>query len=253
MTTYREMVYMVLDQIKASSDDFYYNEDHIIYLLDKYRAFLLKQKYAQIKKQVSQSNFQNIIITKKTKNKIPNILNIALPQYESKDNTKYNYCTPNRFEYVGISDCNKKSNYFTLKLCGDNLQLLTSTGNKNTNTFCSEFEVPDVQNCIDTIDDHTVKNKLIKDRELPLVENYLTAVFESPKVVYQLENEDVLDKTFPLEEALISPLLEMVNKDLSSSFLKPQDTKNDGKDDLGDLNRFMYQNSKSELQKQLYG
>jgi hypothetical protein len=42
MTTYRELVYMVLDELKAKSDDFYYTEDHIIFLLDKYRAFLLK-------------------------------------------------------------------------------------------------------------------------------------------------------------------------------------------------------------------
>jgi hypothetical protein len=41
MNTYRELVYMVLDEIKGLSDDFSYTEDHIIYLLEKYRAFIL--------------------------------------------------------------------------------------------------------------------------------------------------------------------------------------------------------------------
>jgi hypothetical protein len=60
MTTYRELVYMVLDELKAKSDDFYYTEDHIIFLLEKYRAFLLKQKYRTPKSVVLNSNFMTI-------------------------------------------------------------------------------------------------------------------------------------------------------------------------------------------------
>jgi hypothetical protein len=58
---------------------------------------------------------------------------------------------------------------------------------------------------------------------------------------------------FPMEESLISPLLEMTVKDLTSAVLKPEDNNNNGKDDLGDLNKYMYLNTKSDLQKQLYG
>jgi hypothetical protein len=45
----------------------------------------------------------------------------------------------------------------------------------------------------------------------------------------------------------------MVVKDLMSASLRPEDNTNNGKDDLGDLNKFMYNNSKSDLQKQIYG
>ena len=38
MNTYREIVYMCLDQVKLISDDAYYTQDHIIFLADKYRA-----------------------------------------------------------------------------------------------------------------------------------------------------------------------------------------------------------------------
>ena len=35
MSTYRELVYLVLDELKGTSDDFTYTEDHIIFLLNK--------------------------------------------------------------------------------------------------------------------------------------------------------------------------------------------------------------------------
>lgn len=57
MSTYRQLTYLVLDEIKGVSDDFTYTEDHIIFLLDKYRAFLLKQRYSDIKKQMPESNY----------------------------------------------------------------------------------------------------------------------------------------------------------------------------------------------------
>ena len=57
MSTYRQLTYLVLDEIKGFSDDFTYTEDHIIFLLDKYRAFILKQRYSDIKKQIPESNY----------------------------------------------------------------------------------------------------------------------------------------------------------------------------------------------------
>ena len=39
---YREAIYMVLDEIKSISDDSLITEDHVIFLLNKYRTFLLK-------------------------------------------------------------------------------------------------------------------------------------------------------------------------------------------------------------------
>lgn len=50
MATYREIVYMVLDELKINSDDKYFEEEHVMFLMDKYRAFLLKQRYSDIKK-----------------------------------------------------------------------------------------------------------------------------------------------------------------------------------------------------------
>ena len=62
MSTYRELVYLVLDELKGTSDDFTYTEEHIMFLLSKYRAFLLKQKYNDIKKQIPESNYQTLCL-----------------------------------------------------------------------------------------------------------------------------------------------------------------------------------------------
>ena len=45
MATYGEMTYMCLDVLKEHSDDAYYTEEHIMFLLKKIRALLLNKKY----------------------------------------------------------------------------------------------------------------------------------------------------------------------------------------------------------------
>ena len=50
MNTWREIVYMCIDELKLLSDDSYYTEDHLIFLISKFRTFILKQRYSDIKK-----------------------------------------------------------------------------------------------------------------------------------------------------------------------------------------------------------
>lgn len=61
--TYAEVVYMILDELKLSSDDSYFNEYHVLMLADKYRAMILKQRYKDIRKQVPYSNYQEVMFT----------------------------------------------------------------------------------------------------------------------------------------------------------------------------------------------
>ena len=63
--TYAEVVYMILDELKLSSDDSYFNEYHVLTLADKYRAMILKQRYKDIRKQVPYSNYQEIMFNVK--------------------------------------------------------------------------------------------------------------------------------------------------------------------------------------------
>lgn len=234
MTTYRELVYMVLDELKAKSDDFYYTEDHIIFLLEKYRAFLLKQKYRTPKSVVLNSNYMyikfkdcpvknNIIKTEFNYEIIP----ISNPKgiiYIPSIDTEYilQYCIEDRRHFLRQSQFLKNINYFYFF---DNTLILD------------------------------INEKFFKKLLGTEIDVNIKAVFESPSKVYQSldVSTDILEKVFPLEESLISPLLEMVVKDLTSAMFKPEDDVNNGKDETGDLNKFMYQNSKSDLQKQIYG
>jgi hypothetical protein len=39
---WKELVYIVLDELKLVSDDSTFTEDHVMFTLNKYRAFVLK-------------------------------------------------------------------------------------------------------------------------------------------------------------------------------------------------------------------
>ena len=64
--TYKEIVYACLDILKMTSDDSLYTEDHIIFLANKARAMLLKQRYSDVKKQIPESNYQTICLDTET-------------------------------------------------------------------------------------------------------------------------------------------------------------------------------------------
>ena len=113
--TYRELVYMCLDEIKLASDDSYITEDHILYLISKYRAFLLRQKYEKTNMPASISNYQKIKVQKE--DIIPNILGIAKPKVyvgEGAAKVSYTFVTPHRFDFVGNNRILKPVSFCTL-------------------------------------------------------------------------------------------------------------------------------------------
>lgn len=86
----------------------------------------------------------------------------------------------------------------------------------------------------------------------------MTGIFEDAESAAKLQcgNEgeeacDVLDTPFPLEEGLVTSLIEMAVKFLSGSIYKPKDTTNSASDDLSEIASFLRQNLKSPMQKQI--
>ena len=72
----------------------------------------------------------------------------------------------------------------------------------------------------------------------------VTGIFEDIQNASQLECgdnnskcQDILDKTLPLEEALVQPLIEIVVKQLGPSVDLPQDQENNAQDDLAKNNK----------------
>lgn len=86
----------------------------------------------------------------------------------------------------------------------------------------------------------------------------MNGIFEDAEAAAKLQCEsqdentcDVLDTQFPLEEGLVTILIETAVKFLSGSIYKPKDPDNDASDNLSELVSFLRQNLKSPMQKQI--
>ena len=231
MSTYKELVYMVLDELKLASDDSFFTEDHVIFLLNKYRAFILKQRYADIRKQIPDSNYSTVEVNLdlvmydpsiggihlKSTSKIPDMLNIGVTSVHPINYfcDSVTYISKNRMRYVGSNMYLKNIIYASLGV--DNHLYLKSS------------------------------NPQFKHLE----KVHITGIFENPTELLS-ENDAVMDAKFPLEEALIPPVIELIVKELSSGILRPEDTENNAADDLGKLSNFLARNVKSDLSKKIF-
>lgn len=196
--TYRELVYMCLDEIKLASDDSYITEDHILFLISKYRAFLLRQKYDKTVIPVAESNYQKIKVQKNSI--VPDVMGIAKPRvYVGTGATKvsYTFVTPHRFEFVSNNRILKPISYCTIN---DENKL--------------EFKA--------TPDSNTDIN--------------LYAVFEDCVKASEFNSsEDILDEICPIESELVSGVQELVVKDALGIAYRPTDFINNASDDLSKI------------------
>lgn len=235
MTTYREAIYMCLDLVKGANDDFTYTEEHIAYLLDKYRALLLKQHYGNDpKKHVPYSNYQtiDIVVNKdnpnslyfKSEEPIPTLMFLGIPRITTEDyyNINFEFVSRERLPFVGKNKFIKNTCYTAV--------------NESGFLCVKPYETMPIS------EDEGITVKL-------------TAIFENPReVAYNnsiLEGIDVLDSFIPIEETLVSTLIEVVVKVLSASMFKPEDQMNNDRDDLSSIHSFLASNVKSDLVKQM--
>lgn len=237
---WREAIYMVLDEIKGSSDDFTYTKEHIAFLLGKYRALLLKQRYSDIRRQIPESNYQTICLDLievpaisgevceggsylRSKDKIPVTLMIGNPRVYPIDyyQGEIAYISRDRMRYVGYNKWMKNIIYCSIA------------------------------------PDGYLYFKSWNPQYLYLEKVRFSAIFEDAEKMSELSCDnsddtcDLLDKEFPIEEPLIPELIQMVVKELRSASYTPEDDENNAKDDFATLADFVRRNSKSSLAKQL--
>jgi hypothetical protein len=223
MAKYKEIVSMVLDELKITSDDSIFTEEHIIFLAGRYRSFLLKQRYySDIKKQIPESNYQTICLDLTTGevveglpceggyylrslDDVPALLPIGNPRVGLPDSIfkgDIAYISPDRLRYVG----NNKwmDNIIYASIAGRKLVL------KSNNPQYLYLEKATVR-----------------------------GIFENAEEASELECDnqdskkcDILDRDFPMEDALIAPLIELIIKELSPSIAAPEDKENNANDDL---------------------
>ena len=226
MSTYKELVYMCLDELKLYSDDALYTEEHIMFLLGKYRTFLIKQRYSDVKKQIPESNYQTICLDLievpaisgepceggsylRSKEKVPFLMKIGNPKVYPVDyyQGEITYVSRERMRYVGYNKYLKNIIYASL-------------GPDNYLYF-----------------------KSFNPQYLYLEKARMTGIFEDPQAASELQCSDengnivcdVLDRTFPIEDALIPPMVELVVKELLGAEYRPADEINDAKDNLSNV------------------
>lgn len=264
MNTYRELVYMVLDEIKGLSDDFSFTEDHIIYLLEKYRAFILNTDKNEMAKN-NRANYQTLIIPieedyniegyddnidnyktfYKSKFPIPNIINNRKPKLYLNNyyNDSVDFISPERMKYVGYNKYLKRFKYSSIS--PDNYLHLVAWGTIETIPI---FEVQNSSGTSNYTFDDTFNGKELQSLKL-------WAVFQSPKEIIELmnPNAEILEEEFPMDNSLVGLLIQYVIKELLGASYRPEDGTNNATDDLANLAAYIARNAKSRLSKQING
>lgn len=226
MTTYREIIFACLDLIKASSDDTYINEDHVMFLISKYRNLLIKQWYKDVRKgEIPESYYQTICMDLiqvpaisgvpceggtylRSKEKIPFLLTLVTPKVYIEDYYEGDiaFVSRERMKYVGYNRW--LSNIIYASIGPDNYMYFKS--------FNPQY--------------------------LHLEKARITGIFEDPEKAAEMacdkeDNKvcDPWDTPIAMEEAMVPAIIELVVKDILGANYRPIDTQNNSADDMPKL------------------
>lgn len=241
MATYREITFLILDEIKASNGDSNITEEHVIFLANQYRLFLLDQKKLKYgESALSFANEQTICIDLEKADAIPGLEYCndvylrsvqEIPEIVSQDTVKVSlvdlfnimtaFVSKERFKYVGYNKYLRNIIYCTLG--PDNHLYFNSTN--------PQF-------------------KYLKKAQV-------TGIFEDAQKAADLSCDkagtkcDIMDMEFPLEASLIPQMVELIVKELLGVNYRPKDDVNNSTDDLSDIVSFVRRNMKSGIAKQI--
>lgn len=226
--TVREITFMCLDLAKAnSSDDSFWTEDHVIFLLKKYRSFLIKKEQEKQKATTdiaSEFEYQQICLDLekvpaidgepctggyylRTTKKIPKILEDNQPRVYPVDfyqGINISYIPRDRMRYVGTNKFLQNIIYVSL---GPDLHLYLNSSNPQF-LYLKKLRMSAV---FEDFDD---------------ISCYLCDDGGNSKAC------DVLDEVFPIREYLVPTLMELVVKELTTAKYQPVDDKNNARDDM---------------------
>ena len=223
MATYRQLAYMIADFSKSIADDTIVNIDHIIFLMSRYRTFILNNAFANVKKALSDSNYQTICIPLNNKacynedfcgkeeilrsvDKVPLTMVIGSKTINPPAGFMYGnltYVPTNRFRYAGNNSFLKNFIYVTI---GPDRHIYLKSANE----------------------DFAYLQKVV-----------FTAVFEDIEKASMMECDcdgecsdkcELLDKKFPLDDAYMITLMQLCIKDITGALWKPKDDENDSAD-----------------------
>lgn len=257
MTTYGQMIYYCLDAIKAFSDDASVTEDHIMFLINKYRAAVIKQVYdskTSASTELSADNYQLIPIDK---------LMLVRP-----DDLEMNIYSDDGLDYIiNNSTTHYKSNYKYSRdvtiptiVSGCIPKVYITDLFKSIATYVSNerFEYTGWHKYLNNFIYATIgtdRHLYLKSGNVERLEKVskvnLYAIFENPSDVYALTNpdDDIYDCGVPIDEALAPTVMAYVVKDVLGMFYRPFDKYNNAMDDIADLATYIRSNMKQSYVK----
>lgn len=220
--TFRQVAYIISDFSKTVSDDSMVTLDHTIFLISKYRNYILNQYYSSNKKPLSDANYQTICIplerqnmsfcgsisVLKSKEKVPYTLTFGKKHIYPPAGFMYGniqFVNNTKFKYIGFSKFMGSTIYATIG--PDRYLYLRANGT-----------------------DFLLLRKAI-----------MTALFTDIEDAAKLEcstdgecNDgcDVLDRYFPLDDSYMPLLLKMAIQDIVGAAWRPKDNENNATDDL---------------------
>jgi hypothetical protein len=220
---------MCLDLLRERSDDSFYTEEHILFLVSKMRALLLERKYKATRNSsytmMSEANRQQICLDLepaellpngceglwlKSTAKVPDSLSMSEPRVSVVNDLLHsvvNYIPAERMPYVGHNKW---------------LQNIIYAARSN--------------------DGYLYLNS-VNPQFINLEKIQMSGIFRDPEEAakYSCDSNgesqtcDVMDMEFPLEDALIPQCIEMVVQELAGPRYAPEDNVNNDKDDLAGL------------------
>ena len=243
MSTYREAVYSVLDELKIISDDSLWETDHVVFMLNKYRALLIKQRYGDRKKEIPNQFYQRLNVNFdpnfdtgylfQSLKKLPYLTDtngLWISSYAHFDGIKtfnLNFINPKRFKSVGYNKWLKNQIYLTLDL--DNYMYIKYPGDSSMYTT---FLVDNEGNyLIDESSQFYLVQEILKEEALKY-----DAILDNPMDIIafnEMDLEDPLDLEFPVDQSLLQTILDLAIKELGMANQQGRDVANNAFDDSG--------------------
>ena len=219
--TLSELVFMCMDEVKLNSDDSFYTEDHVVFLLNKYRSFVLKKELEKENKQLSSANSQTICLDLIEVRDEDNPCGESMLRTEQPIPSLVNDCKVSLYPV----------NYFE----GDHIIYTTmermryTTYNKWTKNLIYAAKGPDDYLYLKS--DNPQYIYLEKLRMKAIFEDFESAAQYACDEAGENLQCDILDMKFPIENALVPIVIELVVKELLGVKYQPRDTHNNASDD----------------------
>lgn len=240
MKTYRDMIFIILDELKIMSDDSVWEYEHIVALLNKYRAMLIKQRYLDKKVPMPSAFYQRLKLSFdinfyrgkvfKSKKRLPPVTGnsmLSLHTFLFMDNgyqLNVNLINSQQFRVISYNRWPSKEIYGTL--ANDGYMYIYSPARAIIPVFAD--------NNNDIIIEEDVAGKILVSEVFKSQILYYDTILDNPLDIIEFNDltiDSFLDVEFPCDESLSQVIVSLCLDELSKAMMIPKDEVNNANDD----------------------